>query len=122
MRLQQQAAGLGGERAVIDPGRPHAIGRPGEGFAALPLVIAAADQVARHQEYLFPVLVHKRHGRERARLDLEDARAVADLVLLVKRAGQNLLGEAPGIARNLLEALGHAAREPIRAAALWSIH
>src|SRR5262245_43759179 len=91
----------------MDPRRAHAISRPAEGLAALALRIAAADEIARHQEHFLPVVVHERHGGERASLDLQDARAVADLVLLVERAGDDLFREPPRIARHGVKAVLH---------------
>src|SRR5262245_34038877 len=64
VRLEQQAAGLGGKRPVIDAGRTHAVGRALELLAALPLGVAAADQIAFNEENLLPVFMHERHGGE----------------------------------------------------------
>ena len=72
MCLQQEAARLRRKRAVIDARRPHAVGRTFELLAALALRVAAADQIALHQEHLFPVLVHERHGRIGAGLDAQE--------------------------------------------------
>src|SRR6185437_5493904 len=77
VRLEQIAPGLRRERTVMHARRAHAVGRARELLAALAIGIAAADQIALRQEHLFPVFMDERHGRIGARLDAQDAGAVA---------------------------------------------
>src|SRR5258706_4067838 len=80
-------------------GRPAGIGRREALLAAAPLRVVADDEVALHHVHLFPVIVDERHGRKRARLDLQEPRAAALLVRLVEIRGKDLLVEARRIAR-----------------------
>src|SRR5262245_41773826 len=68
VRLQQQAAGLRGEGAVIGAGRSHRVGVVLELLAAVTLLVVPADEVAGQQEHLFPVVVHERLGGQGAGL------------------------------------------------------
>ena len=45
MQLEQHAAGLGGERAVVGAGRAAGVGEALGGLAALPLLVVADDQL-----------------------------------------------------------------------------
>src|SRR6185503_6794869 len=102
--LVEDASALGGERAVVHARRPAGIGRRDALLAAAALRVVADDQVAVHDVHLFPVIVHERLGRERARLDLQQPRAAALLRLLVQVARQDLLVEAQWIALRPLPA------------------
>src|SRR5690349_3088278 len=104
MDLVQDAAALGGKRAVLHARWPAGIGRRKALLAAAPLGIVADDQVPVHDIHLLPVIVHEGLGRISARLDFEQPRAAAALIRLVEIARQNLLVEARRIARRALPA------------------
>src|SRR5690606_8868393 len=72
---------------------------------ALPLLVAAADQIPFDQEHLFPVFMHERHGRVGAGINAKDAGPVAHLVLLIERTGEDALAEPRRISRHVVEAL-----------------
>src|SRR5262245_52385271 len=85
-------------------GRAAGIGRGEALLAALALLVVADHEVALDDIDLFPVVVHERLGRERAGVDLEQARAAALLLLLVQVGGEDLLPEARRIAFRALPA------------------
>src|SRR3954470_17656002 len=91
MDLVQDAAPLGGERAMRRARRPACVGGREALLAAAPLLIVAHDQVALRDVDFFPVVVHEGLGRERARLDLEEPRTAAALVRLVEIRSEDLL-------------------------------
>src|SRR5713101_4541540 len=95
MRLEQDTSVLRGERAVMDAGRAYRIGIVAELLAALAVLVVADDQVAREHEHLLPIFVHEGLGRIGARLDAQQAGAVAALARLVERAGEDLFPD-PG--------------------------
>jgi hypothetical protein len=105
MRLEQIAAGLRRERAVVDARRTDAVGGTFELLAASAICVRATDQVALDEEDLFPIFMNEWDGRKRAGLDAQNPRPVADPVLLVEGAGQDPLREAGRIAWNLLKTL-----------------
>src|SRR3954447_3051668 len=102
--LVEDAAAARGERAMVDAGRPAGVRRRETLLAAFALLIVAHDEVALHHVDLFPVVVDEGHGRERACIDLEKARAASLLRLLVQIGGEDLLPEARWIARRALPA------------------
>src|SRR5947208_3459103 len=89
--LVQDAAALGGERAMMYARRPAGVGRREGLFAAAPLRVVADDEVALHHVHFLPVIVHEGLRRVRAGLDLEEPRAAAVLIHLVEIARQDLL-------------------------------
>src|SRR5687767_10731896 len=99
MNLMQDAAGARGERAVVHARRPAGISGREALLPALALLVVADHQVALHHVHLFPVVVHEGLGRERARLDLQQPRAAAALVVLVQVRRQDLLVEPRRISR-----------------------
>src|SRR2546423_533356 len=104
MHLVQDAAALGGERAVLHARRPAGIGRCERLLTAAALRVVADDEIAVHDVHLLPVVVHEGLGRKGARLDLQEPRAAAALSLLVEVRGEDLLVEARRIARRALPA------------------
>src|SRR5690242_13252357 len=77
VNLVEDAAALGGERAVLHARRAAGIGGGEALFAAAPLSVISDDEIALHDEHLFPVVVHEGLGREGARVDPEQPRAAA---------------------------------------------
>jgi len=87
--------------------RAAGVGVGAKAFAALAGGIVAHRQVATDQENLFPVIMDERLDGEDAGAEVQKAGAVADLAFFVQRAGQDLLGDAVGIAGWRLPALVH---------------
>src|SRR5688572_8350811 len=102
--LVEHAAAARAERAVVHARRSAGVGRREALLAALALPVVADHEVALHQVHLLPMIVHEGLGGECARLDLQQPRAAADLVVLVQVRGQDLLVEAGRIARRDLPA------------------
>src|ERR1051326_4553005 len=98
----EDAAGAGSERAVVPARRAAGVGRREALLPALALPVVADDEVALHDVHLLPVVVHERLGRERAGLDLQEARAAAPLRRFIQIAGENLLEEPRRVARRHL--------------------
>src|SRR5579863_10607975 len=84
--FEQQAAFFRLERSVPGAGRPRGIGVGLEGLATFALFVVADREIARNQINFFPIFVHERLGREDARLETQQPRTRALLVLLVERA------------------------------------
>src|ERR1700747_727474 len=102
--LVKNAPASGCERTVAHARGAAGVGRGEALLAALARGVVADDQVALYDVHLFPVVVHERLGGERARLDLQQARAAAALAFLVEVRGEDLLVEARRIARRPLPA------------------
>src|SRR5215211_6950551 len=103
MRLEEIAASLGREWTVINARRADAVCRSLELLSTLAVRVRAADQVAFDQEDFLPVLMDERDRRKGARLDAQNSGTIADLVLFIQRAGENPLGAAGRISRNVVE-------------------
>ena len=69
MDLVEQAPRLRAERSVDGARRAAGVGRGGEAFAALALVVAADGEVTRDEVYLLPMVVDERRRREGAGLE-----------------------------------------------------
>src|SRR5262245_12468660 len=80
--LVEDAAASGSERTVMHAGRTARISRGEALLPAFALLVVADYQVALHHVHLFPMVVNERLGGERARIDLQQPRAAAFLVLL----------------------------------------
>src|SRR5437868_3659592 len=104
MDLVEDAAALGGERAVVRARRPTGVGGRKTLLAAAALRIVADDEIALRDVDLLPVVVHERLGGVRAGLDLEESRAAAALFHFVEIGGEDLLVEPRRVARRPLPA------------------
>src|SRR5215472_7390668 len=91
MDLVKQAAAIRFERPMDSAGR--------EFLAAIARSVVADREIALDQKDLFPIVVHKRLGREYARSKPQQAGAAAAALRLVEAARQDLLLDAGGVAR-----------------------
>src|SRR5262249_57626592 len=89
--FEQQAAGLGFERAMHRTRRAARIGAWSEGLAAASLGVVADGQVALDEINLFPVVMNERRGRKNAGGETQQSRAAASVLRLVETAAQDLL-------------------------------
>ncbi len=88
-------------------GRPHRVGIASEFLAAFALLVVADDQIARHQENFFPIIVDERLGRVDAGREAQKSGAVAAPRFFVELAGDDLLLNARRITGRRMPAFVH---------------
>src|SRR5437773_10889004 len=98
MDFKQEAAAIRFEGAVDGAGRAAGVSAGRKAFAAAPLGIVTDGQVAVDQIDLLPVFVDKGGGGKDAGGKAQEPRPAAAALILVERAGEDLLLDPLGIA------------------------
>src|SRR5712691_11318352 len=96
--LEEDAAGLGLERAVHGAGRPAGVGVGKELFSVAAIFVVPDDEVSGDKVHLLPVFVDKWLGGKNSRSDAQKARTIAALAGFVERSGQDLVVDAGRVA------------------------
>lgn len=102
MNLKEQAAGLRFEGPVKNARGPARVSVGAKLDAALAVLIAPDNQVARDQVDFFPIIVDEGRGGMGAGIEAKMARSIAAFVVLIQKSGKNLLLDSRRISRRRL--------------------